>query len=385
MAVPEAPARRSPKRFVLPAVKIAVAVALLVALFAFDEDLQLSELSAAKDHAQFLVFGLLSFLCAFSLTVVRWHLVLQSLEVPARFGDVVRLGWIGLLFSQIFPGSTGGDLVKGFYIARESPDQRAEAVLSVVLDRVLGLTALMLVGGLALAFNHQEVFANENLRRVAILLTIFGVAVILGGGLVAWEGFWRQSWLRGITERLPGRRLLGRLARALWTVKGKRKLLVACLLLSLIIHTFNITTVVLLAAALLGELPPLGAYFFLVPIILLATALPLTPGGVGVGEWVSQVLFQFVPGQPDGGLIMILVRLNVIAASLPGIYFYARGKKDLEEAVRAAEEDAMALSIGGQRMLAEAVDTKEAVDAPRGDAGDNDGEEEHNEEIPVRG
>ena len=38
-------------------------------------------------------------------------------------------------------------------IAREAPDRRVEAVVSVILDRVIGLTGLMVLGGVACAVN----------------------------------------------------------------------------------------------------------------------------------------------------------------------------------------------------------------------------------------
>ena len=59
-----------------------------------------------------------------------------------------------------------------------------------------------------------------------------------------------------------------------------------------------------------------------------------------MGEWAYEALFQAID-QPQGAEIAILVRLTWALWALPGLIFYLRGKKKLQEALRAAEEDSL--------------------------------------------
>lgn len=282
--------------------------------------------------------AMLLYLAAFSVTVLRWNLLLAAFEVPHRLSDTFRLGWVGLLFSQITPGATGGDLVKGYYIARESPERRVEAVLSVILDRVVGLTGLMLLGSAAVASSWETVRDHRGLEALVWVLVI-GVASVFGGGaMLAWEGLWQTSGMRAIHERLPGRRFFKVLARALWTVKGKRRMLLLSMLISLLNHSIIVVLHVFLWRAMSGAYPAIGSFFFLIPVGQLANALPVSPGGLGVGEAAYGKLFS-IAGLGHGSELAIFMRLTTLVWATVGLYYYLRGRSALKEAARAAESD----------------------------------------------
>ena len=63
--------------------------------------------------------------------------------------DAFRLGFLGYLFNFVSLGSVGGDLFKAVFIAREQHGKRAEAVATVVIDRVIGLYVLFFVASVA--------------------------------------------------------------------------------------------------------------------------------------------------------------------------------------------------------------------------------------------
>ena len=83
--------------------------------------------------------------CAVSLTFVRWYLLVRALGLNFRLLDAFRLGFLGYLFNFVSVGSVGGDLFKAIFIAREQPGRRTEAVATVLVDRVVGVYALVLL------------------------------------------------------------------------------------------------------------------------------------------------------------------------------------------------------------------------------------------------
>ena len=63
---------------------------------------------------------------------------------------------VGAFFNLFLLGSTGGDAVKAFYVLRESPpERRAGAILAVIMDRLLGLLALILLAAVFISFRYS--------------------------------------------------------------------------------------------------------------------------------------------------------------------------------------------------------------------------------------
>ncbi len=92
------------------------------------------------------VLALGFYLTAMVLTFVRWFFLVRALELPFRFRDALRLGFIGSVFNLVIPGAVGGDLIKAAFLAREQ-ERRTQAIASMVIDRLLGLLGLYEVTG----------------------------------------------------------------------------------------------------------------------------------------------------------------------------------------------------------------------------------------------
>ncbi len=313
---PDASAPRDRRRIGWLLFKVAVGIGLVAFLFGSGR-IEVSRLLDFQRPLDF-VLAQLAWFCGFQLTIFRWRWILRALGVTVRYRDAARLCWLGLLFSQVIPGATGGDVVKGIQIARESPGQRPQAVLSVVLDRTIGLTALMLIGVVGIRFCPAEVRGDPVLEKLGLILVGLIAVVLLGGALLCWRGLWRHEFTVGLLGWLPGRRIIGRLAEALWAVAGRRRLLGFAMLLSVAAHSFFVLTAILLARGLTGETPSIENYSFLVPLGGLAFSLPLTPGGLGVGQWAYEELFLRV-GEGHGAELGVLLQLSSVLWALVGV------------------------------------------------------------------
>jgi hypothetical protein len=95
--------------------------------------------------------------------------------------------------------------------------------------------------------------------------------------------------------------------------------------ISLLAITLNVVVMLLIAKAVV---PTRFAWemSILIPLGLLANALPVTPGGLGVGEASLNKLFA-VSGLTGGVEIMLGWRLLMLAAGMIGLVFYLQGRK----------------------------------------------------------
>src|SRR5688500_15301565 len=80
-------------------------------------------------------------------------------------------------------GGTVGDVVKIFYLLKETPGRRTQALLSVLVDRVIGLFSLIMLGGVILALQWTWLTEHPGTSPyvwpavVILAATFFGIGI----------------------------------------------------------------------------------------------------------------------------------------------------------------------------------------------------------------
>src|SRR5437867_2769579 len=149
------------------------------------------------------------------LGVIRWQMVMRVHGLDLSFGRTSEISLVAQFFNSFLLGATGGDVLKAYYAARETHHKKTEAVVTVLVDRLLGLFAMLLFAGLMMLPSLALVIAHRRLAAFAviILLMMFGCGSVLV--LSLWGGLSRQwpqarAWLK----RLPKGDLLERALEA---------------------------------------------------------------------------------------------------------------------------------------------------------------------------
>ncbi len=261
------------------------------------------------------------------MMVTSWRLcvLLAARGMHLSVISATKLTLIGMFFNACLPGSTGGDLVKIYYATEGNRGRRMEVTTIILFDRAMGMLGLMLWPLLVAPFFPRLLEAMPVLR--ALLWGAAGVAaVMLAGLLVAWSDWLRQSTL---LEWVFGRLPMGDYARRTFdTVHAYRNHLGAVagsVAISLLAHSMSVGVTMLLIAAV----NPAGADWrmaVLIPLGHLANTLPLTPGGLGVGEAAFNKLFSMA-GLAGGAEGLLGWRLLTILLGLLGLVFYLQGRK----------------------------------------------------------
>src|SRR5206468_11926594 len=76
------------------------------------------------------------------LGVFRWRMVLRVYGLELSLGRAAEISFIAHFFNSFLLGSTGGDLSKAYYAARETHHKKTHVVVTVVVDLFLGLFAM---------------------------------------------------------------------------------------------------------------------------------------------------------------------------------------------------------------------------------------------------
>ncbi|MCJ7693411.1 MAG: flippase-like domain-containing protein, partial [Sedimentisphaerales bacterium] len=78
------------------------------------------------------------------LVALRWWILTKTQAIVISFSAAVRLQFLGLFYNNFLPGSVGGDLIRAWYVTKHT-EKKFEAVLSVFVDRVIGLTSTLII------------------------------------------------------------------------------------------------------------------------------------------------------------------------------------------------------------------------------------------------
>lgn len=248
----------------------------------------------------------------------RWHLILRAMELPTPFGRTYRGYFLGQFFNAFLFGACGGDLARAVFAARDHSEKRAEAVVSVFLDRAIGLVVTLLFG-CAMLLPRIRIFAGHPEARLSLVLTgIFLLAALAFMALFfAHDLFGRMLWLKRLSHR--GR--IGPLLRRAYDALCLFRRNVRRLFWPAILSVANLMLLAAATAALARALeisiafPHLLAVF---PVITVLAAIPLTPGSLGVREGLYVHLLHPFGISPGPALMLSL--LGYLAASLWSLY-----------------------------------------------------------------
>lgn len=284
------------------------------------------------------------FLIGLSLFLVseRWRWLARPQNVKAGPWEVFRLTLIGTFFNYAMPGGVGGDVVKAYYFGKDHPKARTEAITSVILDRVLGLYAMIFMAMAVMLWDHERVFASTTLRHLLTLISVLWVIASAGFLLVFSRRLKETGWLQSVLAKLPLSAKFLKLYETAHRFGLFRRRVILVLLLSLMSQS---TTIVFLwvagQAAGFTEVP-LQIYFLAAPLGYMATAIPISPAGLGVGQAAFYVLFNLYLHQDSGVGATVITAQQVMTAiyGAAGAFFYIRrGERAPEQAVLQEQPD----------------------------------------------
>ena len=292
-----------------------------------------------------LVFAAVVVLAVGSVFVqyVRWYFLVRALDLPFTLRKAFRLGLVGTFWNTFLPGSVGGDLVKGYAIAKGHPEQKAAAVSTVVADRAIGLFGLMwfsaLFGGAFWAAGDPIIATNTYVQGIVrVCGGLVGLAVV--GWFVL--GFLPQRRADRFGRRLAGVPKLGRTLNelwfAFWTYRQRPRVVLALIALTAVAHAGFV--VMLHLAVRVFPAPDPGTFaehLVIAPIGYIAQAFFPAPGGVGGGEAIFGYLYTKL-GRPEstGVIGRLTIRVVEWGFGFVGYLVYLRMKDELP--VEEAEE-----------------------------------------------
>lgn len=269
------------------------------------------------------------------MATFRWWLLLRAIGLNVEPKRTFLLTWIGNFFNTTLPGAITGDVVKGYYVIRsEREEGRTRAFMTLLIDRFVGLFGLVVMAFIALIFNLEMIWNQSSLHPLAWSITALFVTTLIFYGIALYpfaEG--RDPFIR-LISRLPGKEFLLKVYLAFKSYQHRKPTLVITLLLSITIHTL-IGLIFYEVSKMMGiQEMGLATQFFLMPVGLITVAIPIAPGGIGIGHAAFESLYLLAgfAGGADIFNVFVIVQLSVFL--LGGIpYFLYSGNYKIPEKV----------------------------------------------------
>jgi hypothetical protein len=262
----------------------------------------------------------------------RWRLLVNSQNMKTESWLLMKLSLIGSFFNYAMPGGVGGDVIKAYYFTKQNSGKKVVAITSVLMDRIMGLFSMIVMALVVMIYDFQHI------NQVPALYTLFWLILGLFSGfsiallLIFSQTLYEKQFLIKIIKKLP---LSGKITTAyesihLYGQSGTR--LICVVSLSLLSQVSAILFLYLVGQRTGYSEVPLTTYFLVAPLGFMATAIPISPAGVGVGQAAFYFLFNSHLGKTTnlGSTIITAFQVGTFIVSILGALFYLGFKESAD-------------------------------------------------------
>lgn len=238
------------------------------------------------------------------LNSYRWFIILNSHKLKITFSEIFKLIYLSSFFNNFLPGSYGGDLIRVFLISKITKKNKLKISSSILLDRIYGLLGLIFLGNfvfliISIKYDYIYFFVIFNLIIIVIIFLIYL-----------------------ITRKFI---LLNNLA---YKIKNFFEIelhaLLKCIVISIILFFFVHLSIYIISKYYFELNINLFIVFFSNTISTLSSVIPITPGGVGIAEFVyvriNEDLFNIYISNLAN--VIIYFRLINILTCLPSLFLF---------------------------------------------------------------
>jgi len=320
--------------------KIVFSVGILI--YIFKKVVSLGDLWSTLREAQisYLIAAVALYFVVQTVSAYRWYLLLKPLGIEISFPRTLALYYLGMYFNFFLPSAIGGDVVKVYYLNKET-GRLSASTTSVFLDRDVGMGGLLLTATVVATYAGIRI-PPENGLLLAPVFALVGLAFIAANLAL----FYRPSYnvlhrLLSLFRMKKADEKVERLFDSVNSYRGKWRLGLVTLLISLSVQV-GCAFVNMLAAGSIGLQTRHGwlDYLVFIPAIGLIGMIPLSVNGAGWREASYILFFQSVGAEAHQAAALSVLWLGImIMTSLPGgIIYIARGghSKQMVAATRAA-------------------------------------------------
>lgn len=311
--------KKTKKDNLFTAIRIIVSVALLSFLIIRSWNSLKNFTSILKIlNPLFLLLALTLYLLGIMAEMFRWDILLRAQDIRISKGFLIQSLFIAYFYSNIFPTNVGGDVYRAYDLHENKNIPLDKNISVIVIERFVG----MFSGTVYLVISFFGIYRYLNLT------TILSLSILPFAGLLLFFIILRPKIFK-IDRLFKKIRFLTRFEpkynsflQHFISYKNKLRYLIVSFVLSLAAQLLFYTGFYVAALYIKLDLP-FFAFFFLIPVILLISNVPISIGGMGVRENSFVLLLKNFNVPENTGTLFALVSLFIIvfSALLGGVIY----------------------------------------------------------------
>jgi uncharacterized protein (TIRG00374 family) len=335
------------KTWLLRILQATLTIGLLGWIFSRPEFLQALNEAMHEADWRWLAAGMALALADQVLNILRWAIYLRIQRIDAGWKKITQVFMGGLFFNLILPGMVSGDLLKMALFGPAARGKWRPIMLSIIADRLIGLVALVFFTLVIVLWRYQwlsQTAVAKGLLWGLIVFTIISIVFLVASFALSGKGL-----LHKLPARFPGRNAIVEIGDA-WHlfIEQWRVSLVAVVLSFPVLFTYF--GVFWCGARAFHAPVSLVDLCSVMPVITVASSLPISISGLGVREEMfKSLLHDLANVAPEKAVLVSLAGFGFYAicgviglffciADLPQIFalMKAKGKKPAGSAGPAA-------------------------------------------------
>ncbi len=235
---------------------------------------------------------------------LRWWCLLRLNGITLSPGRILVYSWIGHFFQMVTPGTLGAEAARFYYITKDVANAKVKTISSVLLDRLIALSAFFMLALFSVFFWDPTILSSSHLWFLVISCV---VTMFVTAGIIYKTAQKKQS--ASGSDDSPQ---LSAKEMTFWICLAFFFSCIAAVFMAL---SFQITGMVITHPL------DFSVAAVHIPFVMIANGIPITPGGLGLGESISMLAFTR-SGYIHGAELMFIVRLGLLIVRLPGVVFY---------------------------------------------------------------
>ena len=308
-------------------IKIAIA---LVIIFFIVKDINLNQFwnyIISSNKSILFLYVLLIFLDRV-LMAFKWNILLKTLELRLKLGDLVHLYLASTISGIFLPTTVGSDFFRIAYLSKMKNYSGSKVIASIVIERVLALLAAVLLALISLIFAFFVMKQKSDIFAISIQVVLLGIGLCCVVVTFFLLGFYHKwNLFNNLHDRLSKIKIYDkcvRLIQAIQIYRHNKHALLSFFLLTFLEQLVPTICIYLLVLALGVLQVNLVLIFVVVPVITLSIRLPISIDGWGIKEGLFVFLFGFINIGPEVALAVSTIdRFLPFAVSIPSfLYLY---------------------------------------------------------------
>lgn len=252
----------------------------------------------------------------------RWYRLNSIQEMGISYRDTFFATYVGLTFNNLFLGSVGGDLIRVNYLFKRMPQQKIAGTISVLADRICGLMgvffALCMLGLIWKNFFVKSIYLSLFLKLCMwmSLAACMGIVIVL---IVS-----RFKLADKIQSKLSSERV-AELIKVVRIYKKSPLIVMECIVISMLIQVLLAYIVATIGYAFGFDFISFLPFMIANLITQLTSLLPISPGGLGVGEMAfAKSIVQLTGVVGAYATIYLAYRILTMIFSAPGVFIFLK-------------------------------------------------------------